>query len=117
MSRRDTKVLLTKPLLGSRRHCKAGITMASNDLNPFKWFCKLVFLNDSHITYALFSALLIPTPWNVTCVLLTHWDADMTSHAESAFRVFSVGYQPVTGRVVVRWSSLNDTWHSLSVLQ
>ena len=42
-SRRDTKVPLTKPLFGSRRHCEAGTTMAINDLQISMGSAKLSF--------------------------------------------------------------------------
>jgi len=91
-------VLSTKPLLGSRRHCKDGSTMASHDevlddqpaigrrtlpVDEITIFHLLMgtakfSFSTIHVYYlCTLSALLILTPWNVACVSLTHWDAEI----------------------------------------
>lgn len=52
-SRRDTKVHATKPLLGSRRHCKAGAMMVIYEFYVLICSARFLFLNDSRINFAL----------------------------------------------------------------
>jgi hypothetical protein len=73
-------VPLTKPLLGSRRHCKAGTMMANNDLH--------VLMGSANLSFSMIRVLSmhsVRVARVTTCVLLTHWDADITSPQHFAF--------------------------------
>ena len=80
---------LTRPLLGSRRHCKAGAMMASNDFHLLMGSAKLSF-SMVHVIPMHFVRVAH------TCSLeryLAHWDADITSYTYRISRV--LGRLPV----------------------
>ena len=98
-SRRDTKVHLTKPLLGSRRHCEAGTTMTIIVMIfHLLMGSSRLSLDGSRSTYAVFPRY----PY------LRHGHLCLTDSLGCGYkiplltiRVFSVGY---------RWLPLYDTW-------
>lgn len=83
MSRRDTKVPLTKPLLGSRRHCNAGTTMTINDLN--------LLMGSAIWSFSMILVLLM----HFVRVARTQCLTDSSDKHPTAqyVRVFSVGYR------------------------